>query len=83
MEKNPELDNPQVMDRHLRDIFDEYARDNDSAALLFSLQVLALAKGLSVTAEDAVSPYLNDIKIILEALGYGLSVEPIACSRHE
>ena len=63
MEKDPALDDPQVVDNHLKDIFEEFARDNDSAALLFSLQVLAFAKGLSVTPEDADNPYLSDLRI--------------------
>jgi len=77
---------PREVDSYLTEIFDEYARDGDSAALLASLRVIAKVKGISALAEEtgmtrqglqkALSsngnPRLDNINSIMHALGYRL-----------
>ena len=77
---------PREVDAYLREIFDDYARDGDSAALLASLRVIAKVKGISALAEEtgmsrqglqkALSsngnPRLDNINSIMHALGYRL-----------
>lgn len=77
---------PREMAAYLTEIFDEYARDGDSAALLASLRVIAKVKGISALAEEtgltrqglqkALSskgnPRLDNINSIMHALGYRL-----------
>ena len=41
---------PQEMDAYLSEIFDEYARDRNSASLLASLRIIAKVKGISSLA---------------------------------
>ena len=71
---------------YLTEIFDEYAQNGDSAALLASLRVIAKVKGISNLAEQtgmtrqglqkALSsngnPRLDSINSIMHALGYRL-----------
>lgn len=77
---------PREVDTYLTEIFDEYARDGDSASLLASLRVIAKVKGISALAEKtgmsrqglqkALSskgnPRLDNINSIMHALGYRL-----------
>ena len=95
MRKHRTLDNieedyfrkhPREVDAYLAEIFDEYAQDNDSAALLASLRVIAKVKGISALADQtgmtrqglqkALSskgnPRLDNINSIMHALGYRL-----------
>ena len=79
-------EHPREVDAYLTEIFDEYARDGDSAALLASLRVIAKVKGISAVAEQtgmtrqglqkALSsngnPRLDNINSIMHALGYRL-----------
>lgn len=79
-------DHPREVDAYLAEIFDEYARDGDSAALLSSLRIIAKVKGISALAEQtgitrqglqkALSskgnPRLDSINSIMHALGYRL-----------
>ena len=74
------------VDAYLTEIFDDYAREGDSAALLASLRVIAKVKGISALAEQtgmtrqglqkALSsngnPRLDNINSIMHALGYRL-----------
>jgi probable addiction module antidote protein len=78
--------NPREIDTYLTEIFNEYAIDADSAALLASLRVIAKVKGISALAEQtgmsrqglqkALSnkgnPRLDSINSIMHALGYRL-----------
>ena len=78
--------NPREISAYLNEIFDEYARDGDSAALLASLRIIAKVKGISALAEKtgmtrqgiqkALSskgnPRLDNINSIMHALGYSL-----------
>ena len=107
MSKNRTLDNieeeyfrkhPREVDTYLAEIFDEYSRDGDSAALLASLRVIAKVKGISALAEQtnmtrqglqkALSnkgnPRLDNINSIMHALGYRLMLKklPSSISNH-
>ena len=80
---------PREVDTYLTEIFNEYANDADSAALLASLRVIAKVKGISALAEQtgmsrqglqkALSnkgnPRLDSINSIMNALGYRLMPE--------
>ena len=95
MSKHRTLDNieedyfrkhPREISAYLNEIFDEYAHDGDSAALLASLRIIAKVKGISALAEKtgmtrqgiqkALSskgnPRLDNINSIMHALGYSL-----------
>ena len=95
MRKHRTLDNieedyfrkhPREVEAYLAEIFDEYANDGDSAALLASLRVIAKVQGMSALAEKtgmtrqglqkALSskgnPRLDNINSIMHALGYRL-----------
>ena len=77
---------PREVDAYLTEIFDDYAREGDSAALLASLRVIAKVKGISALAnqtgmsrqglQKALSsngnPRLDNINSIMHALGYRL-----------
>jgi len=43
---------PREVDAYLAEIFDEYARDGDSPALLASLRVIAEVKGIYALADQ-------------------------------
>lgn len=43
---------PEEIDDYLTEIFQEYALDNDSGALLASLRVIARVRGISVLADQ-------------------------------
>lgn len=79
-------EHPEEIDAYLSDIFADYALDNDSAALLSALRVIARVKGISAMAEEigmtrqglqrALSgkgnPRLDNINAIMRAMGYQL-----------
>lgn len=78
---------PDEVDAHLTEIFSAYADDNDSAALLSQLRVIARVKGVSEIADEigisrqglqkALSakgnPRLENISAIMKAMGYQLT----------
>lgn len=82
---------PEEIDDYLTEIFQEYARDNDSGALLASLRIIARVQGISETAEQvgmtrrglqkALSndgnPRLENINSIMKAMGYYLMPQKI------
>lgn len=82
---------PEEIDAYLDEIFDEYAQDHNSAALLASLRVIAKVKGISNIAEEtgltrqgiqhALSskgnPRFDNVNSIMNALGYRLVPEKI------
>lgn len=82
---------PKEIDAYLDEIFDEYAEDHDSAALLASLRVIAKVKGISHIAEKtgmtrqgiqhALSskgnPRFDNVNSIMNALGYRLVPEKL------
>ena len=86
---------PREVSAYLAEIFDEYAQDGDSAALLASLRVVAKVKGITALAEQtgmtrqglqkALSskgnPRLDSINSIMHALGYRLKPERLTPSQ--
>lgn len=78
---------PEEIDDYLKIIFDEYAQDGDTGALLSSLRVLARVKGVTALAEEtgmtrkglqkALSsqgnPRFENINAIMHAMGYRLT----------
>ena len=83
---------PEEITLYIDEVFDEYAEDGNSAALLASLRVIAQVKGVTNIANEigmsrqgvqhALSgkgnPKLDNVNSIMRALGYRLSVQPIA-----
>ena len=79
-------DHPEEIDEYLVEIFDEYAKDQNTAALLSSLRVIARVKGISALAEEtgitrkgiqkALSeqgnPKFESVNAIMNAMGYQL-----------
>lgn len=80
---------PNEVDAYLTEIFNAYAEDGNSSALLASLRVIAKVKGISSLAsatgmtrqglQKALStkgnPRLDNINSIMHALGYRLAPE--------
>lgn len=85
-------DHPEEVDVYLTEIFDAYADDGNSAALLASLRVVAKVKGISAVAREtgmtrqglqkALSskgnPRLDNVNSIMHALGYRLMPEKVS-----
>ena len=82
---------PEEIGSYINEIFDEYAQDGNSAALLASLRVIAKVKGITHLAEatgmtrqgiqHALSskgnPRFDNVNAIMHALGYRLTPCPI------
>jgi probable addiction module antidote protein len=82
---------PDEIDAYVSELFEEYARDSDTAALLASLRIIAKVKGISDIAEavgitrqglqKALSskgnPRLENINAIMQAMGYQLMPQKI------
>ncbi len=82
---------PEEIDAYLAEIFNDYAEDGDSAALLASLRIIAKVKGITAVAKEtgmtrqglqkALSskgnPKLDNINSIMSALGYRLTPRKI------
>lgn len=82
---------PNEIDAYIDEIFTEYARDRDTAALLSSLRVIAKVKGISNIADEvgitrqglqkALSgkgnPRLENVSAIMYAMGYQLMPQKI------
>ena len=80
-------DHPEEIEPYLSEIFDEYALDGNSAALLASLRVIARVKGISTLSDkigmsrqglqkalsEKGNPRLDNINSIMRALGYRLA----------
>lgn len=85
-------EHPEEINDFLVEIFNDYALDGNSAALLSALRVIARVKGLSTMAEEigmtrqglqkALSakgnPRLDNINAIMRAMGYQLMPQPLA-----
>lgn len=79
-------EHPGEIDEFITEIFADYARDNDSAALLSSLRMIVRIKGISAVAaeigmtrqglqkalSDKGNPRLDNINAIMQAMGYQL-----------
>jgi probable addiction module antidote protein len=84
-------DHPEEIDDFLKESFEEYAKDGDSAALLSQLRTIARVKGITNIAESvglsrqglqkALSakgnPRLDNISAIMAAMGYHLMPQKI------
>lgn len=86
---------PEEIGPYLTEIFEEFAQDEDSGALLASLRVIARVKGISALADEtgmtrqglqkALSgrgnPRLENVNAIMRALGYRLVPQKIDSDR--
>ncbi len=80
-------DHPDEMEEYMSVIFEEYARDGNTGALLASLRTMSKVKGITTTAREAGlsrkglqkalsekgNPKFESINAIMHALGYRLS----------
>ncbi len=87
-------DHPDEIDDYLTEIFQEYAEDNDTGALLASLRVIARVRGVSAIAEmsgmtrqglqkalsDDGNPRLGNVTSIMKAMGYRLMPQKLTQS---
>lgn len=78
---------PEEIDDYLGIVFEEYAKDSDTGALLASLRVLGRVKGISALARQTGmsrkglqkvlsadgNPHFASINSILQAMGYRLA----------
>jgi len=79
-------DHPEEIDDYIDVLFEEYAKDGDTGALLSSLRVLGRVRGLTKIAEEAGmsrkglqkalseegNPEFASVNAILRAMGYKL-----------
>ena len=84
-------DHPEEMDEYIVLMFEEYAKDGDTGALLSSLRVLRRVKGVTKIAEEtglsrkgvqkALSedgnPEFASVNAIIHAMGYRLSPQKL------
>lgn len=84
-------EHPEEINDFLVEIFNDYAENGDSAALLSALRVIARVKGVSIMAKEigmtrqglqkALSskgnPRLDNINAIMRAMGYQLMPQPL------
>lgn len=84
-------EHPEEIDGFLKITFEEYAKDQDTGALLSALRIISRAKGISAMANDtgmtrqglqkALSvngnPRLDNINAIMNSLGYRLAPEKL------
>lgn len=80
-------DHPEEIDDYIRILFEEYAKDSDTGALLSSIRVLGRAIGVTKLAEKAGmsrkglqkalsekgNPEFASVNAILHAMGYKLT----------
>jgi len=86
---------PDEIDDYLTEIFDEFAQDGNTPALLSSLRVVCRVKGISeISRETGITrngiqkalsadgnPKLENIKAIMNAMGYRLTLQKL--ERHQ
>ena len=84
-------DHPEEMDDYVKLIFEEYAKDGDTGALLSSLRVLSRVKGITkIAGETGLSrkgvqkalsedgnPEFASVNAIIHAMGYRLSPQKL------
>jgi len=87
-------EHPEEIDSYLKTIFEEWANDGDTGALLVSLRTISRVKGVSAIAEEtgisrqgiqhALSekgnPRLENVHAIMKAMGYCLMPEKLEIS---
>lgn len=80
-------EHPEEMDDYINLIFDEYAQDGDTGALLASLRVLSRVKGITQIAQESGlsrkgvqkalsengNPEFASVNAIMQAMGYKLT----------
>jgi hypothetical protein len=66
---------PEEIDDYLMVLFDEYAESGDAAALLSSLRVVSLVKG--VNAPENENLQLGSVNRMLRAMGYRLTPQKL------
>jgi HTH-type transcriptional regulator / antitoxin HigA len=79
-------DHPDEIDDYLTDIFQDFAEDNDTGALLAALRIIARVRGIGEIAEqvgmtrqglqkalsDEGNPRFGNVTSIMQAMGYRL-----------
>ena len=84
-------EHPEEIDEFLEVQFEEYAKDGELGALLSALRIISRVKGIAVPANGAdvshrglstllseeESPKLETANVLLNAMGYRLSVQPM------
>ncbi|GJL64773.1 MAG: transcriptional regulator [Nitrospirales bacterium] len=84
-------EHPEEISNYLTEIFTTYAEDEDTAALLSQLRVIARVRGISeISATIGISrqglqkalsengnPRLENITAIMKAMGYKLTPQPL------
>ena len=97
LEENYFRAHPEEIGPYLTEVFEAFAEDGDSGALLASLRTIAQVKGISTLAKEtgmtrqglqkALSakgnPRLENINAIMRALGYRLTPCELEASRVE
>ena len=82
---------PDEIDDYITELFEEYARDGDTATLLSSLRIVSRVKGVSLIAEtsglsrkgvqkalsDEGNPKFESVNAILHAMGYRLAPQKL------
>jgi probable addiction module antidote protein len=82
---------PEELDEYLTVLFDEYAQNSDTSALLASLRIVGRVKGLSHLAEvsglsrqglqkalsENGNPQFESVNAILHAMGYRLTLQKL------
>jgi len=85
---------PEEIDSFVSVLFEEYAQDGDTAALLSALRVVSRVKGVSLTAENADmsqravqqalseddDPKFGNVNAIMHAMGYRLVPQKLQAS---
>lgn len=84
-------EHPDEIDDYITELFEEYAQDGDTAALLSSLRVISRVKGVSRIAESAGlsrkgvqkalsedgHPKFESVNAILHSMGYRLAPQKL------
>ena len=84
-------DHPEEIDDYIAVLFEEYAKDSDTASLLSSLRIVGRVKGVSKLAEGSGmsrkglqkvlsedgNPKFESVNAIMHAMGYRLAVEKL------
>ena len=88
-------EHPEEIDEFLEVQFEEYAKDGELGALLSALRLVSRVKGVAITTNgadrlnrglpaalsEAESPKLETANVLLNAMGYRLSVQPMEIAR--
>lgn len=89
-------DHPDEIEDYIGVLFDEYAKDGDTAALMSSLRIVCRIQGMSRIAEttglsrkgvqkilsEDSNPHFASVNAIMHAMGYKLAPQKIDHVRH-